>query len=59
MRCQGVSIGIALQRRLGTGLFGGEGIYHAKIRKVMVWHSCMQVGHVFSRTLAPGEILEG
>ncbi len=27
---KGVSIGIELQRKLGTGLFGGEGFHHAK-----------------------------
>ena len=28
---KGVSIGIELQRKLGTGLFGGEGVHHAEI----------------------------
>ena len=54
---KGVSVGIALQRRLGTGLFGGEGFIMQKLEGdgMAFMHAG---GHVFSRTLAPGEILK-
>jgi uncharacterized protein (TIGR00266 family) len=54
---KGVSIGIALQRKLGTGLFGGEGFIMQKLEGdgMAFMHAG---GHVFSRTLAPGEILK-
>jgi uncharacterized protein (TIGR00266 family) len=53
---KGVSVGIALQRRLGTGLFGGEGFIMQKLEGdgFAFMHAG---GHVFSRTLAPGELL--
>ena len=53
---KGVSVGIALQRRLGTGLFGGEGFIMQKLEGdgFAFMHAG---GHVFSRTLAPGEML--
>jgi uncharacterized protein (TIGR00266 family) len=53
---KGVSVGIALQRRLGTGLFGGEGFIMQKLEGdgFAFMHAG---GHVFSRTLAPGEVL--
>ncbi len=51
---KGVSVGIALQRRLGTGLFGGEGFIMQKLEGdgFAFMHAG---GHVFSRTLAAGE----
>ncbi|HSF44774.1 MAG TPA: TIGR00266 family protein [Chitinophagaceae bacterium] len=54
---KGVSVGIALQRRLGTGLFGGEGFIMQKLEGdgFAFMHAG---GHVFSRTLAPGERLK-
>jgi uncharacterized protein (TIGR00266 family) len=53
---KGVSVGIALQRRLGTGLFGGEGFIMQKLEGD--GYAFMHAGgHVFSRTLAPGEVL--
>ena len=53
---KGVSVGIALQRRLGTGLFGGEGFIMQNLEGdgFAFMHAG---GHVFSRTLAPGEVL--
>lgn len=54
---KGVSVGIALQRRLGTGLFGGEGFIMQKLEGdgFAFMHAG---GHVFSRTLAPGEVIK-
>jgi len=54
---KGVSVGIALQRRLGTGLFGGEGFIMQKLEGdgFAFMHAG---GHVFSRNLAPGEVLK-
>jgi uncharacterized protein (TIGR00266 family) len=54
---KGVSVGIALQRRLGTGLFGGEGFIMQKLEGdgMAFVHAG---GHVFARTLAPGETLK-
>lgn len=54
---KGVSIGIELQRRLGTGLFGGEGFIMQKLEGdgMAFMHAG---GHVFERTLNPGEVLK-
>jgi uncharacterized protein (TIGR00266 family) len=53
---KGVSIGIEFQRRLGTGLFGGEGFIMQKIEGdgMAFVHAG---GYVFERTLTPGEVL--
>lgn len=53
---KGVSIGIELQRKLGTGLFGGEGFIMQKLEGdgMAFVHAG---GHVFERTLQPGELL--
>lgn len=53
---KGVSIGIELQRRLGTGLFGGEGFIMQKLEGdgMAFVHAG---GHVFEKILAPGEFL--
>ncbi|HEU4610164.1 MAG TPA: TIGR00266 family protein [Chitinophagaceae bacterium] len=53
---KGVSIGIEFQRRLGTGLFGGEGFIMEKLEGdgMAFMHAG---GHVFERELAPGEML--
>ncbi len=53
---KGVSIDIAFQRRLGTGLFGGEGFIMQKLEGdgLAFLHAG---GHILERTLAPGEIL--
>jgi uncharacterized protein (TIGR00266 family) len=54
---KGVSVGIALQRRLGTGLFGGEGFIMQKLEGD--GYAFMHAGgHVFSRTLNPGEVIK-
>jgi TIGR00266 family protein len=53
---KGVTIGIEFQRRLGTGLFGGEGFIMQKLEGdgMAFVHAG---GHVFERTLQPGELL--
>jgi uncharacterized protein (TIGR00266 family) len=53
---KGVSVGIEFQRRLGTGLFGGEGFIMQKLEGdgMAFVHAG---GHVFERTLVPGELL--
>jgi uncharacterized protein (TIGR00266 family) len=54
---KGVAIGIELQKRLGTGLFGGEGFIMQKIEGdgMAFVHAG---GHVFKRELQPGEMLK-
>lgn len=54
---KGVSVGIALQRKLGTGLFGGEGFIMQKLEGdgMAFVHAG---GHVFERELLPGELLK-
>lgn len=53
---RGVSIGIEFQRRLGTGLFGGEGFIMQKLEGdgMAFVHAG---GHVFQRILQAGETL--
>ena len=53
---KGVTVGIEFQRRLGTGLFGGEGFIMQKLEGdgFAFVHAG---GHVFERTLQPGELL--
>ncbi len=53
---KGVSVGIALQRKLGTGLFGGEGFILQKLEgdgKAFMHAG----GAVMKKTLAPGETM--
>lgn len=54
---KGVSIGIELQKKLGTGLFGGEGFIMQKLEGdgMCFVHSG---GHVMEKELQPGEILK-
>ena len=54
---KGVSIGIELQRKLGTGLFGGEGFIMQKLEGdgMCFVHSG---GHVIEKDLQPGEVLK-
>ena len=54
---KGVSIGIEFQRKLGTGLFGGEGIIMQKLEGdgMCFVHSG---GYVMEKELMPGEILK-
>ncbi len=54
---KGVSVGIALQRRLGTGIFGGEGFIMQKLEGdgMCFVHAG---GYVIEKTLQPGEVLK-
>lgn len=54
---KGVSIGIEFQRKLGTGIFGGEGFIMEKLEGdgMAFVHAG---GYVTERTLAPGEVLK-
>jgi uncharacterized protein (TIGR00266 family) len=54
---KGVSVGIEFQRKLGTGLFGGEGFIMEKLEGdgFAFMHAG---GHVFERELVPGELLK-
>ena len=54
---KGVSVGIEFQRKLGTGLFGGEGFIMQKLEGdgMAFVHAG---GHVTQRDLAPGELLK-
>lgn len=54
---KGVSIGIEFQRKLGTGLFGGEGFIMEKLEGdgMAFMHAG---GHVFEKELQPGELLK-
>lgn len=53
---KGVTVGIEFQRKLGTGLFGGEGFIMQKLEGdgLAFVHAG---GHVFEKTLQPGEFL--
>ncbi len=53
---KGVSVGINFQRRLGTGLFGGEGFIMEKLEGdgMAFMHAG---GHIIERELKPGEVL--
>jgi uncharacterized protein (TIGR00266 family) len=54
---KGVSIGVEFQRKLGTGLFGGEGFIMQKLEGdgMAFVHSG---GYVVEKNLTPGEILK-
>src|SRR4249920_798662 len=54
---KGVSIGIAFQKRLGTGIFGGEGFIMEKLDGdgLAFVHAG---GYILEKELAPGEILK-
>jgi uncharacterized protein (TIGR00266 family) len=54
---KGVSVGIEFQRKLGTGLFGGEGFIMEKLEGdgMAFVHAG---GHVFEKILQPGEFLK-
>lgn len=54
---KGVSVGIEFQRKLGTGLFGGEGFIMQKLEGdgMAFVHAG---GHVLERHLQPGELLK-
>jgi uncharacterized protein (TIGR00266 family) len=53
---KGVSIGIAFQRRLGVGLFGGEGFIMERLQGDG-WVFVHAGGMLSERNLAPGELL--
>jgi uncharacterized protein (AIM24 family) len=53
---KGVSIGIAFQKRIGAGLFGGEGFIMQRLEgDGLAFLHCG--GTLYERTLAPGELL--
>jgi uncharacterized protein (TIGR00266 family) len=54
---KGVSVGIEFQRKLGTGLFGGEGFIMQKLEGdgLAFVHAG---GHILERELGPGEVLK-
>jgi len=54
---KGVSVGIDFQRRLGTGIFGGEGFIMQKLEGdgMAFVHAG---GHVFEKELQPGEMVK-
>ena len=53
---KGVSIGIAFQRKLGAGLFGGEGFIMQRLQGDG-WAFINAGGNLLDRVLAPGELL--
>ncbi|HUR59750.1 MAG TPA: TIGR00266 family protein [Opitutaceae bacterium] len=53
---KGVSVGIAFQKRLGAGLFGGEGFIMQRLTGDG-WAFIHAGGTLYERTLAPGEML--
>jgi uncharacterized protein (TIGR00266 family) len=53
---KGVSVGIEFQRKLGTGLFGGEGFIMQKLEGDGLAF-CHAGGHIIERELHPGETL--
>lgn len=53
---KGVSLGIAFQKRIGTGLFGGEGFIMQRLEG-NGWAFLHAGGTLTERTLAPGEVL--
>lgn len=53
---KGVSIGIAFQKRMGVGLFGGEGFIMQRLQGDG-WAFIHAGGTLLERTLAPGELI--
>jgi uncharacterized protein (TIGR00266 family) len=53
---KGVSVGIAFQKKIGTGLFGGEGFIMQRLTGDG-WAFVHAGGTLMERTLAPGEVL--
>jgi uncharacterized protein (TIGR00266 family) len=53
---KGAAVGIEFQRKLGTGLFGGEGFIMQKIEGDGMAF-CHAGGHIIRRTLKHGEVL--
>ncbi len=54
---KGASVGIEFQKKLGTGLFGGEGFIMQKIEGDGMAF-CHAGGHIIERTLNPGEVVK-
>jgi uncharacterized protein (TIGR00266 family) len=54
---KGAAVGIEFQRKLGTGLFGGEGFIMQKIEGDGMAF-CHAGGHIIERTLNPGEVVK-
>jgi uncharacterized protein (TIGR00266 family) len=53
---KGVSIGIAFNRKIGAGLFGGEGFIMERLQGDG-WAFCHAGGTIYKRDLGPGETL--
>ena len=53
---KGVSVGIAFNRKIGTGLFGGEGFIMQRLQGDG-WAFVHAGGTIYERVLAPGEVL--
>jgi uncharacterized protein (TIGR00266 family) len=53
---KGVSVGIAFNKKIGTGLFGGEGFIMQRLQGDG-WAFLHAGGTILERTLAPGEVL--
>ena len=53
---KGVSVGIAFQRKLGVGFFGGEGFIMQRLQGDG-WAFVHAGGTIHERTLAPGEMI--
>ena len=53
---KGVAVGIEFQRKLGTGLFGGEGFIMQKLEGDGMAF-CHAGGHIVKKTVKPGETL--
>ena len=53
---KGVAVGIEFQRKLGTGIFGGEGFIMQKLEGDGMAF-CHAGGHIIKRNLKPGEVL--
>ncbi len=53
---KGVSVGIAFQKRLGAGLFGGEGFIMERLQGDG-WAFCHAGGTIYEKELAMGEVL--
>lgn len=53
---KGVSVGIALNKKIGTGLFGGEGFIMQRLTGDG-WAFLHAGGTIYRRDLAPGEVL--
>ncbi|HEY0454940.1 MAG TPA: AIM24 family protein, partial [Verrucomicrobiae bacterium] len=53
---KGVSVGIAFNKKIGVGLFGGEGFIMERLQGDG-WAFCHAGGTIMVRDLAPGEVL--